>query len=157
MHAESGPPPGAASRRDPKCCPSFNGAYGNPALYRPILARHPNLRIWIQHAGAPPGEKGLSYGAQTLALMKDFPNVYVDMSVTQTISPPAKFKALVADYKRRGFLSRVMLGTDNMETAGAAAEHFRALPFLSEDEKRGVLHDNAARFFRIDATGKPAR
>jgi hypothetical protein len=48
VHTSRGPSPGVGPRRDPRCCPAFDGEIGNPALLRPVLKRHPRLRILLQ-------------------------------------------------------------------------------------------------------------
>lgn len=46
-----------------------------------------------------------------------------------------------------------MFGSDNMvwpDAIGFAVDRIRKAPFLTEHQKRLILHDNAARFLRID-------
>ncbi len=52
VHSWSGPPPGRSIRANPDGCPSYDGEMGNPMPLRPVLDRHPDLRIWLQHVGA---------------------------------------------------------------------------------------------------------
>ena len=46
-----------------------------------------------------------------------------------------------------------MFGSDQMrwpQKIGEAIEAIREAPFLSEEQKRDILHDNAARFLRLE-------
>lgn len=59
----------------------------------------------------------------------------------------------VAAAGARGFGSRIMFGSDEMSWP-AAIEHAVAsiedAPFLSAEQKRDILFNNAARFLRLD-------
>ena len=78
VHTGRGPAPEQGPRRHPGCCPDYDGEYGNPALLRPVLARHASLRIVLQHVG-------FDFLDETLALMRDHPGVYADMSVLNSV------------------------------------------------------------------------
>ncbi|HEX5693579.1 MAG TPA: amidohydrolase family protein [Arenimonas sp.] len=120
--------------------PDFSEALGNPTLLRPVLERHPRLRLWVMHAGAP-------YFDETMALMREYPGVYVDISVINNpaIVPPPAFAAMMKTMLDAGFGDRSMYGSDNADIATTRA----ALDALGLDEaqENAILHDNAARFF----------
>lgn len=120
--------------------PDFREDLGNPALLRPVLDRHPTLRLWVMHAGAP-------YFDETLALMRDYPGVHVDISVINNpvIVPPPAFAAMVQAMVDAGFGDRIMYGSDNADIATTRA----ALDGLdlTDAQRNAILHDNAARFF----------
>lgn len=122
--------------------PDFREELGDPALLREVLARHPGLRLWIMHAGAP-------YFDQTLALMREYPSVYADISVINNprIVPPEAFAAMIRALLDAGFGDRIMFGTDNADIAATRAS-LDALAFLDEAQKQAILHGNAERFFR---------
>ena len=51
-----------------------------------------------------------------------------------------------------GFGKRVMFGSDQMNWPGAidySIESITSAPFLTQQQKRDILHDNAARFLRL--------
>ncbi|MEM8985278.1 MAG: amidohydrolase family protein [Pseudomonadota bacterium] len=150
VHINRGPPPNSPSRR-PGCCPDFNADYGNPALLRPVLEKHPDLKIWLQHAGFPalPMFDDIDYLEETYALLADYPNVFVDMTALNAAVPPPVHEAAVRAFVVRGFGGRIMMGTDNWEAA-PIIERYDAFDFLSADEKRAILHGNAARFFAME-------
>ena len=51
-----------------------------------------------------------------------------------------------------GFTDRIMYGTDQIVWPGLIEEGINAIneaPFLTLQQKKTILHDNAARFFRL--------
>lgn len=150
IHINRGPPPDSPSRPT-GCCPKYNADLGNPALLRPILEQHPNLKIWLQHAGFPamPIFENIDYTEETFALLADYPNIYVDMTALNAAAPPHIHAAAVQEFVDRGFEDRIMMGTDNWEAA-PILERYRSFDFLSPEQRRAILHDNAARFFGLD-------
>ena len=150
IHINRGPPANSPIR-PAGCCPNFNADYGNPALLRPVLEQHPELKIWLQHAGFPamPIFDDIDYLEETYALLADYPNIYVDMTALNAAAPPHVHAAAVQDFIDRGFGDRIMMGTDNWEAA-PILERYNAFEFLTESQLRAILHDNAARFFGLE-------
>ena len=149
VHINRGPPPNTPSRPD-GCCPDFNADLGDPALLRPVLEKHPNLKIWLQHAGFPamPMFDNVGYLEETFALLDDYPHVYVDMTALNAAAPaPAHEQALRA-FIERGFDDRIMFATDNWPAAPILERH-ESFTFLTDDQKRAIMHDNAQRFFDL--------
>lgn len=142
VHIGSGPGPGQGPRRHEGCCPAYRGEYGNPQLLRPVLQRHPRLRVVLQHAG-------FDYVDETLSLMRAFPNVYVDMSVLNSIGPRALHDASLRRLVEAGLASRIVLGSDDHDYAPIIERIERAV-FLTAKQRRGIYYDNAARFLRLD-------
>jgi hypothetical protein len=140
IHTGRGPGP---KDRAPGCCPHFNDDYGNPALLEPVMQRYPRLRIWLMHGG---GE----FMQETIALMKAHPAVYADMSIINSVAPPAIEAMWLRTMREAGVLDRVMFGSDNMPLAATIARS-RDVPFLSDAERRALLCGNAAQFLRLDA------
>jgi parallel beta-helix repeat protein len=138
IHTGRGPPP---ARRAPGCCPNFDDDFGNPALLEPVLRRHPALRVWLMHAGGP-------FQAEAIALMRAFPSVYADMSILNSMAPPAVEAHSLRAFLDAGLGDRIMLGTDN-QPLERILERMDAIDFLSEAQRRAILYDNAARFLRL--------
>jgi uncharacterized protein len=138
VHTGRGPPPG---RRAPGCCPNFDDDHGNPALLEPVLQRHPKLRVWLMHAGTP-------FQTEAIALMRAFPNVYADMSILNSMAPPAVEALSLRAFVEAGLGDRIMLGTDN-QPLERILERMESLDFLNEAKRRAILYDNAARFLRL--------
>ena len=146
IHINRGPPPGVGPRSDPRCCPGFNGEMGNPDLLRPILARHPGLRILLQHVG-PPGP--LTFDAETHALLKDYRTVYFDMSILNSTLAPAAHAAELKRIIGAGFGDRLMFGSDT-RPAAPILRVLEGFDWLTPEQRRAILYDNAARFLRLD-------
>ena len=89
------------------------------------------------------------YADETIALMADYPNVYVDMTALNAVMPEAMHAAALRAFLDRGFENRIMIGTDNW-SAKTVIDRYQSFDFLSEAQKRAILHDNAERFFRLD-------
>jgi hypothetical protein len=151
VHTQRGPRPGAShsTREDPRCCPDYDPGMGNPALLRPVLERHPGLRVWIQHVGSGRGDHG-PFRDETLALLRDYPRVYVDLSITNGAMPQSQYEATLHRLIDAGFGDRIMFGSDNLPIAPILAR-LRQVAWLTETQRRAILYDNAARFLRLDA------
>lgn len=149
VHINRGPPKGSPSRPE-GCCPDFNADLGDPSLLRAALLKYPGLKIWLQHAGFPatPDFDNIDYLEETFALLDEFPNVYVDMTALHSVAPPAVHEAAVKAFLERGFIDRVMFGSDNWDAA-PIIERYEAMEFLTDEQKRAIFYDNAARFFEL--------
>ena len=121
---------------------------GNPALLRPVLDRHPGLRVWIQHVGAGREDGYEPFWDETLALLRDYPGVYVDLSITNGPRPIEQYEETLLRLIDAGFGDRIMFGTDMVPIARIRAR-LDSFAWLGADQKRAILHDNAVRFFRL--------
>lgn len=115
-----------------------------------VLVRHPRLRVYIMHAGYPMID-------DLLAVLYAHPQVHVDTGViVYTQSRPAFYRYLQAIVEA-GFANRVMFGSDQMVWPGVierAIETIESAPFLSAQQKRDILYNNAARFLRFSEAEK---
>ena len=110
-----------------------------------VLVKHPQLRIYIMHAGFPMLD-------DLLAVMFTHPQVYVEVGVIVWTQPKAAFYRYLQGIVAAGFGDRVMFGSDQMvwpETIGRSIDVINEAPFLSEEQKRDILFNNAARFLRL--------
>jgi hypothetical protein len=150
IHTGRGPGPGAknSTRSQPGCCPNYDKEMGNPELLRPILERHPDLRIWIQHVGSGRGEYTYHWD-EALALLADYPNVNVDVSITNGVMSEQVYADALKRLIKAGFGDRIMYGSDNLPAA-PILDRLSRMEFLSESQRRGILYDNAAKFLRLD-------
>ncbi len=126
--------------------PAYRGRLSNPLLLEEMLARHPKLRVWICHAGWP-------FLDETLALLYTHPQVYVDVGVIDYLLPRPEFHAYLRRLVQAGFGSRVLFGSDQMlwpQTIGSAIGSIQSADFLTEQQKRDILYNNAVRFLRLD-------
>ncbi len=126
--------------------PKFRASLGNPLLLEDLLARHPKLKIWVQHAGYPMID-------ELLALMGANAYVYCDISGMIWSYPLDEIHAYIKRIVQAGFGKRIMYGTDFMmypklfETSIGVIENAQ---YLSFDQKRDILFNNAVRFFHLD-------
>ena len=110
-----------------------------------VLVRHPGLRVYIMHAGFPLLD-------DLLALLYAHPQVYVDVGVIVFAQPRAAFYRYLQGIVEAGFGNRVMFGSDQMvwpEVIERSIAVIEEAPFLSDEHKRDILYNNAARFLRF--------
>lgn len=150
VHINRGPPPGVGPRRDPRCCPAFDGEMGNPALLRPVLERHPCLRILLQHVGGSGSPGNATFENETLALLADHATVYFDMSIVNSDTPADVHEAALRRLVDAGLGDRIMFGSDT-RPAGPILRRLESIEWLTPVQRRAILYDNAARFLRLDA------
>lgn len=143
VHIGRGPEAGQGPRRHMGCCPNYTADYGNPALLRPVLVKHPTLRLVLQHAG-------FDYIDETISLMREFPSVYAEMSVLNSIGPRALHDASLRRFVEAGLADRILLGSDDQPYA-PIVERIEGALFLTPAQRRGIYYDNAARFLRLNA------
>jgi hypothetical protein len=118
----------------------------NPLALEKVLVRHPKLRLWVMHAGWPMAD-------EMLGLLYAHPQVHVDVGVIVFAWPRAEFYGYLRRLVEAGFVHRILFGSDQMiwpEGLERAIESIEEAPFLTPVQKRAILHDNAARFLRLD-------
>lgn len=125
--------------------PKYRAALGNPLLLEDLLARHPKMRIYVMHAGMPLTD-------EMIALLYSHPQVFVDISADNVAVPRPEFYTHLKRLVEAGYGKRIMFGSDQMvwpQTIEVAVDSITEAPFLSEDQKRDILYNNAARFLRL--------
>jgi uncharacterized protein len=140
LHTGLGPPGGPHS-----FAPAFRVTLGRPTLFEPVIATRPNLRAYLMHAGWP-------YLTETKAMLYIYPNLYADIGVLAWALPREAFFSALRELIEAGFEDRLLFGTDQMLWPGAlglAIETVEAAPSLSDEQKRAILYDNAARFLNL--------
>ena len=141
IHVGPGPP-GTAYFAAPK----YRVALSRATLLEEVLLRHPRLRLYVMHAGWP-------FSDDMIALLYAHPQVYVDTGIIDYAYRRSDFHAYLKRLVDAGFEKRIMFGSDQMiwpGTIDAAIAGIREAPFLTDAQKRDILHDNAARFLRIE-------
>jgi hypothetical protein len=140
IHVGPGPP-GAPYLGNPK----YRARLHSPLLLEEVLVRHPDLRLYVMHSGWPMLD-------DLLALLWAHPQVYVGVGVISWALPPAEFHRYLRTIVEAGFGERVMFGSDQMVWPGAlefAIRNIETAAFLTENQKRDILYNNAARFLRL--------
>jgi hypothetical protein len=117
----------------------------SPLVLEEALLRHPRLRVYIMHAGWPMLD-------DLLAVLWTHPQVHVDVGIIVYALPEVEFYRYLRTIVEAGFGDRVMFGSDQMvwpETIERAIARIEHAPFLTPEQKRSILYDNAARFLRL--------
>ena len=137
-------PPGAAYSGSPE----YRMAHSNPLLLEDVLIRHPDLRLYVMHAGWP-------FLDELLGLLYAHPQVYIDVGVINWVLPRTEFHAYLRRIVEAGFTERIMFGSDQMVWPDAlriAVEAVESAEFLLEAQKQDIFCNNAARFLRLSGT-----
>lgn len=140
VHIGTGPP-GVAYFGAPKYRACLHSAF----TAEEAMARHPNLRIAIAHAGWPLLD-------DLLATLYTHPQAYVDLGVISYILPREAFYSYLKRIIDAGFGKRVMFGSDQMvwpQAIEVSIKNIEDAPFLSGPQKRDIFYNNAARFLRL--------
>ncbi len=134
-------PPGVAYVNSP----GYRGRLHDPLLLEETLLKYPDLRIYICHAGWPMIDN-------LLALLWTHPQVYVDLGIISYALPVREFHHFLRRIVEAGFGNRIMFGSDQMvwpETIGVAISNIESADFLTQDQKRDIFYNNAARFLQF--------
>jgi predicted TIM-barrel fold metal-dependent hydrolase len=127
--------------------PKFRGSMGNPLLLEDLLARHPKLRVQVMHAGYPMIDN-------MLTLLQANSHVYVDVAGLIWSYPLKEVNRYIQRLVEAGFEDRVMFGTDQLQWPKLMTYSISLIQnadYLTPEQKRDILYNNAARFLRLDA------
>jgi predicted TIM-barrel fold metal-dependent hydrolase/pimeloyl-ACP methyl ester carboxylesterase len=125
--------------------PNFRAGKGRPLLLEEVLIRFPRLRIYVMHAGWPLIE-------EMMAILISHPQVYVDVAGQNWGHPRKEFHRYLQRLVESGFGQRILFGSDQLiwpQTIELAIEAIESADFLSEEQKRDIFYNNAARFLRL--------
>ncbi len=126
--------------------PQYRATLTNPLLLEDVMIRHPQLRIYVMHAGWPMLD-------EMIHLLYSHPQVYVDVGIINWGIPRAEFYFYLKRLMDSGFGRRIMFGSDQMiwpDAIPVAIETIESADFLTEEQKRDIFYNNAVRFFRTD-------
>ena len=126
----------------------FRGSMGNPLLLEELLARHPKLRVQVMHAGYPMIDN-------MLTLLQANSHVYVDVAGLIWSYPLKEVNRYIQRLVEAGFEDRVMFGTDQLiwpRLMSYSISIIQNADYLSPEQKRDILYNNAARFLRLDTS-----
>jgi predicted TIM-barrel fold metal-dependent hydrolase len=141
LHLGEGPPGGPHITGNA----GYRAALTSPLQLEEVLIKYPKLRIYVMHYGSPLVE-------DMIALLYSHPQVYVDIAQNNWGFPRAHFYRQLKMLVDAGFETRIMFGTDQMiwpETIRIAIETVEGADFLSDEQKRDIFYNNAARFLRL--------
>ena len=126
--------------------PKFRGSMGNPLLLEELFARHPKLRVQVMHAGYPMIDN-------MLTLLQANSHVYVDVAGLIWSYPIKEVNRYIERLVDAGFEDRVMYGTDQIfwpKLMAYSISIIQNADYLTAQEKRDILYNNAVRFLRLD-------
>lgn len=127
--------------------PAFRAKLQSALTLEEVLVRHPRLRVYIMHAGYPLRE-------DLQALLFTHPQVYVELSMAVNVEARPAFYRFLRELVDAGYADRIMFGSDQMVWPGlidAGVRSIEGAPFLTAQQKRDILYNNAARFLRLSA------
>ncbi len=117
----------------------------SPLILDDVLVRHPDLRLYVMHSGWPMLD-------DMLALMWTHPQVYVGVGVIGWGLPRTEFHRYLRRLVEAGFGRRIMFGSDQMvwpDALEVSIQSIETADFLTAEQKRDILYNNAARFLRL--------
>ncbi len=126
--------------------PKFRGSMGDPLLLEELLAKHPKLRVQVMHAGYPMIDN-------MLTLLQANSHVYVDVAGLIWSYPLKEVNRYIERLVEAGFEDRIMFGTDQLQWPKLMAYSIGVIQYadyLTPEQKRDILYNNAARFLRLD-------
>ena len=117
----------------------------SPLALEEVLLKHPKVRVNIMHAAWPMLD-------DLLAVLWTHPQVYVDTGAIAWALPRKEFHRYLQRVVEAGFGKRVLFGSDQMiwpDTIEMALESIDTAEFLTAEQRRDILFNNAARFLRL--------
>ena len=136
---------GPSAMGAPYIWPKYKASLHNPLLLEDVLRKHPKLRVYIMHAAWPMID-------ELLALMWNYPQVYVDISGIISDLPETAFYNYLNKIMEVGLGKRVMFGSDQMiwpELIEIGIQTIEKATSLTTQQKRDILYNNAARFLQL--------
>jgi predicted TIM-barrel fold metal-dependent hydrolase len=125
--------------------PDFPVHLGSPLRVGKVMRKYPGLRIYLENAGWP-------FLEEVTSLMYQYPTVYADISTILHLTPRKVAYQYLKELMENGLGKRLMYGSDQMiwpEVIGEGIEMIEAADFLTDEQKRDILYNNAARFLRL--------
>jgi uncharacterized protein len=140
VHLGEGPPGGPYWTG-----PSYRARLTSPFQLESVLIRHLRLRLYVMHYSSPLVD-------EMIAVLYAHPQVYVDIAGNSWSAPRPQFYGQLKRLVDAGFIKRIMWGSDQMVWPRAieiAIDTIQTAPFLSDEQKRDIFYNNAARFLRL--------
>lgn len=140
IHVGPGPP-GVIYLGAKKYRASMHSALG----LEEALVKHPKLRVYAMHAGWPMLD-------DMITTLYAHPQLHVDLGIISYAVPEKEYYFYLERLVNAGFGKRIMFGSDNMvwpETIKFAIGRINKAKFLTKEQKRDILFNNAARFLRL--------
>ena len=123
----------------------YRMSLSNPLLLEDVLVRHPNMRLYVMHAGWP-------FLDEMVGLLYAHPQVYIDIAVISWVLPRKEFHQYLQRIVEAGYGQRIMYGSDEMQwpqSIKISVENILSASFLTKVQKEDIFYNNAARFLRL--------
>lgn len=117
----------------------------SPFQLEEVLIKHPRLRVYVMHAASPLID-------EMIAMLFEYPSLHVDVGANVWNMPRAQFYEQLKRLADAGFSKRILFGSDQTiwpQGIGLGVAAIEEAPFLSREQKRNILYNNAARFLRL--------
>lgn len=117
----------------------------SPFQLEEVLQKHKRLRLYVMHAASPLTD-------EMIAMLFEYPSLHVDVSANDWNMPRAQFYDQLKRLVDAGFSKRILFGSDQTiwpQGIGLAIQTINEAPFLTAEQKRDILYNNAARFLRL--------
>jgi hypothetical protein len=123
--------------------PEYRATAGNPLLLEEALLKHPGVRVAVMHAGWPMGD-------EMVLMLHQHPQVYAEIGLLQytDLFPRTEYYSFLQRLVNAGFSHRILFGSDASLSEGIDA--ILEADFLTEQQKKDILCNNAARFLRLE-------
>jgi predicted TIM-barrel fold metal-dependent hydrolase len=125
--------------------PKFRISLSDPLLLEDVAIRFPKLKLVIMHMGWP-------YYDHALYMLATYENVYVDTAAVDWLLGPKLFNRMLEEAVQTVGSDRILFGTDQMvwpQMITPAVQAIREAPYLSDQDKRNILGENARRLLKI--------
>ena len=126
--------------------PAFRISTANPLLLEDVIIDFPDLKIVMMHMGWP-------FFDEALYILGSYPNVYMETSVAIWLLGDQLFNRLLREAVATAGSDKILFGTLQMawpEVIGRSVKTIQEAEYLSHDEKRAILWENAATLFEIE-------
>lgn len=123
----------------------YRASLTSPFQLEAVLLKHPRLRLYVMHAASPLTD-------EMIAMLFEYPTLHVDVGANVWNMPRAQFHDQLKRMVDAGFSRRILFGSDQTiwpQGIGLAIETIAEAPFLTPEQKRDILYNNAARFLRL--------
>jgi uncharacterized protein len=125
--------------------PKFRISFSDPLLLEDVAIRFPKLKIVIMHMGWP-------FYDHALYLLYAYENVYLDTGVVDWLLGQKLFYRMLGKAVDTVGSDRILFGSDQMvwpQMITPAVQSINEAPFLSDQDKRNILGENARRLLKL--------
>jgi uncharacterized protein len=125
--------------------PKFRISLSDPLLLEDVVIHFPKLKVVIMHMGWP-------FYEHALYMLWAYENVYLDTATVDWLLGHKPFNRMLEEAVETVGSDRILFGSDQMvwpQMITPALESIRDAPFLSDQDKRNILGENARRLLKI--------